>query len=95
MAVRIPYCTYIRLMIVCWLVIPYFDGAFYVYKNLIRPFLAIKPRILINWSDEPKESPFVSEQIRAKMETSAREKRPEARKQLLSSDVFFFFKSFM
>ncbi|PON93691.1 hypothetical protein TorRG33x02_103940, partial [Trema orientale] len=82
---EVPYWTYTRLMIVFWLVIPYFDGAFYVYKNLVWPCFAIRPRILINWSDERKESPFVGENIRAEMEASARENGPESLEKLNAS----------
>ncbi|PON71804.1 TB2/DP1/HVA22-related protein [Parasponia andersonii] len=82
---QVPYWTYTRLMIVFWLVIPYFDGAFYVYKNLVLPCFTIRPRILINWCDERKESPFVGENIRAEMKASARENGPESLEKLNAS----------
>ncbi|KAI3717769.1 hypothetical protein L1987_69589 [Smallanthus sonchifolius] len=34
----IPYWSYAKLIITCWLVIPQFSGAAYVYQHYIRPF---------------------------------------------------------
>ncbi|KAL8518734.1 hypothetical protein ACS0TY_009915 [Phlomoides rotata] len=33
-----PIWSYTKLGGVCWLVLPYFNGAAYVYENFIRPF---------------------------------------------------------
>ncbi|MFS7889160.1 hypothetical protein Hanom_Chr00s000003g01603651 [Helianthus anomalus] len=35
---RIPFWSYAKLIITCWLVIPQFSGAAYVYQHYIRPF---------------------------------------------------------
>ncbi|KAM0037209.1 hypothetical protein Hdeb2414_s0014g00435521 [Helianthus debilis subsp. tardiflorus] len=35
---RIPLWSYAKLIITCWLVIPQFSGAAYVYQQYIRPF---------------------------------------------------------
>lgn len=35
---RFPIWSYTKLGCVCWLVLPYFNGAAYVYENFIRPF---------------------------------------------------------
>ncbi|XP_076954039.1 HVA22-like protein a isoform X1 [Bidens hawaiensis] len=34
----IPFWSYAKLIITCWLVIPQFSGAAYVYQHYIRPF---------------------------------------------------------
>ncbi|KAK9072406.1 hypothetical protein SSX86_008840 [Deinandra increscens subsp. villosa] len=34
----IPYWSYVKLVTTCWLVIPQFSGAAYVYQHYIRPF---------------------------------------------------------
>ncbi|XP_062082675.1 uncharacterized protein LOC133788991 [Humulus lupulus] len=75
---RLPFWTYIRLVIVCWLVIPHFDAAFYVYKHLLHPCFSIKPQILINCSDKQRESPLVGEnKNQAEIKTNARENGSE------------------
>ncbi|KAL3646468.1 HVA22-like protein c [Castilleja foliolosa] len=33
-----PIWSYVKLVGVCWLVLPYFNGAAYVYQHFIRPF---------------------------------------------------------
>lgn len=35
---RIAIWLYIKLILTCWLVLPHFNGAAYVYRNFIRPF---------------------------------------------------------
>ncbi|XP_052175871.1 HVA22-like protein a isoform X2 [Diospyros lotus] len=34
----IPFWSYAKLIATCWLVIPYFSGAAYVYEHFVRPF---------------------------------------------------------
>ncbi|MCD7461526.1 hypothetical protein HAX54_046370 [Datura stramonium] len=38
----VPLWPYIKLITICWLVIPQFNGACYLYLNLIRPCFPIK-----------------------------------------------------
>ena len=35
---RIPIWSYAKLIVTCWLVIPYFSGAAYVYEHYVGPF---------------------------------------------------------
>lgn len=35
---RFPIWPYAKLIFACWLVLPHFNGAAYVYKHFIRPF---------------------------------------------------------
>ncbi|XP_024018560.1 HVA22-like protein a [Morus notabilis] len=34
----IPIWSYAKLIVTCWLVIPFFSGAAYVYEHFVRPF---------------------------------------------------------
>ncbi|KAI3688760.1 hypothetical protein L2E82_46572 [Cichorium intybus] len=34
----IPFWSYVKLIVTCWLVIPQFSGATYVYEQYVRPF---------------------------------------------------------
>ncbi|CBI38244.3 unnamed protein product, partial [Vitis vinifera] len=45
----IPFWPYIKLMIICWLVIPHFDGSHYVYQNLVCPCLSMDTQVVMNW----------------------------------------------
>ncbi|KAJ8548158.1 hypothetical protein K7X08_021394 [Anisodus acutangulus] len=38
----VPLWPYIKLITICWLVIPQFNGACYLYQNLIRPCFPVK-----------------------------------------------------
>ncbi|XVF54290.1 hypothetical protein PTKIN_Ptkin05aG0169000 [Pterospermum kingtungense] len=43
----IPIWSYAKLIFTCWLVIPYFSGAAYVYEHYLRPFF-MNPQQTIN-----------------------------------------------
>ncbi|XP_009793396.1 uncharacterized protein [Nicotiana sylvestris] len=43
----IPLWPYIKLIAICWLVIPEFNGACYFYQNLVHPCLPLKPHDVI------------------------------------------------
>ena len=51
--IRFQFWPYIKLMIIFWLIIPDFGRASYVYNNLIRSFIYMKPQVVIcklkNW----------------------------------------------
>ncbi|KAL5562720.1 hypothetical protein UlMin_032467 [Ulmus minor] len=78
------FWPYIRLMMVCWLVIPYFDGAFYVYKLLIQPCFSVEIRVFFKFSNKHNESPSVREKVVAEVETCARENRSEAPENIIA-----------
>ncbi|KAJ6882082.1 HVA22-like protein a [Populus alba x Populus x berolinensis] len=54
----IPIWPYARLILTCWLVIPYFSGATYVYENFVRPFFANPQQTLNIWYVPRKKDVF-------------------------------------
>lgn len=55
---RIPIWSYAKLILTCWLVIPYFSGAAYVYEHFVRP-LFVNPQQTINiWYVPRKKDVF-------------------------------------
>ncbi|XP_065877195.1 HVA22-like protein a [Euphorbia lathyris] len=55
----IPIWSYAKLIMTCWLVIPYFSGAAYVYQHLLRPIF-INPQQTINIWYVPKNKDVLS-----------------------------------
>ncbi|CAN0903549.1 HVA22-like protein a [Linum grandiflorum] len=49
----IPIWSYAKLLFTCWLVLPYFNGAVYVYEHFLRP-LFVNPQQTINIWYVPK-----------------------------------------
>ncbi|OUZ99761.1 zinc finger protein [Macleaya cordata] len=45
----IPLWSYIKLITVCWLVVPHFDGAVYAYEYIVRPCISVEPQKLVYW----------------------------------------------
>ncbi|KAK4756298.1 hypothetical protein SAY87_006425 [Trapa incisa] len=43
----IPIWSYAKLLLTCWLVIPYFSGAAYVYEHFVRP-IYVNPQDTFN-----------------------------------------------
>ena len=54
---RIPIWPYAKLILTCWLVLPYFTGAAYVYEHYVRPFLA-NPQTINIWYVPRKKDVF-------------------------------------
>lgn len=46
--IRLPIWSYTKLILTCWLVIPYFSGAAYVYEHFVRP-LFVNPQSINIW----------------------------------------------
>ncbi|XP_015892230.3 uncharacterized protein LOC107426541 [Ziziphus jujuba] len=72
---------HIRLMIVCWLVIPHFDGALYVYMHLIRPCLCTDLQNVIN---KRMESLYAKDNFLAEMEKYVKENGSEALEKIIA-----------
>ncbi|KAH8487110.1 hypothetical protein POPTR_015G062800v4 [Populus trichocarpa] len=55
----IPIWPFAKLILTCWLVVPYFSGAAYVYENFVRPFYA-NPQETINILYVPRKKDIFS-----------------------------------
>ncbi|XP_062170699.1 HVA22-like protein a [Alnus glutinosa] len=53
----IPFWPYAKLILVCWLVIPYFSGAAFVYEHYVRP-LFVNPQTINIWYVPKKKDIF-------------------------------------
>ncbi|GFP88119.1 hva22-like protein a [Phtheirospermum japonicum] len=45
----LPLWSYMKLIFTCWLVIPYFSGAAYVYEQYVRPYLVTRHKSVNIW----------------------------------------------
>ncbi|XP_021816828.1 uncharacterized protein LOC110759105 [Prunus avium] len=81
----LPLWPFFRLIIVFWLVIPHFGGAFYVYKHLICPCLSTDLQIVVNWFNKRKKSSFNTDNVFTEVERYAHEKGPEALEKVVAS----------
>lgn len=55
----IPIWSYVKLIATCWLVIPYFNGAAYVYEHFVRPtFVNAQNRTVNIWYVPRKKDVF-------------------------------------
>ncbi|PQQ12523.1 uncharacterized protein Pyn_17422 [Prunus yedoensis var. nudiflora] len=81
----LPLWPYFKLIIVFWLVIPHFGGAFYVYKHLICPCLSTDLQIVVNWFNKQKISSFNRDNVFTEVERCAHEKGPEALEKVVAS----------
>ncbi|XP_021814710.1 receptor expression-enhancing protein 3-like isoform X1 [Prunus avium] len=81
----LPLWRHIRLMIVFWLVIPHYGGAFYVYNHLIRLCLSMDLQIVINWFNKRKKSSFDRDNFLTEVERYVKENGPEALENIVAS----------
>lgn len=54
---RIPIWSYAKLILTCWLVLPYFNGAAYVYEHYVRP-LFVNPQTIVNIWYVPRKKDY-------------------------------------
>ena len=52
---RIPFWPYAKLILTCWLVIPYFSGAAYVYDHYVRPLFVNQQTVNIWYVPKKKD----------------------------------------
>ncbi|XP_075516465.1 HVA22-like protein a isoform X1 [Primulina tabacum] len=54
----IPLWHYTKLIFTCWLVMPYFSGAAYVYEHFVRPYLVTGQKSVNIWYVPRKKDVF-------------------------------------
>ncbi|KAI4343860.1 hypothetical protein L6164_011160 [Bauhinia variegata] len=54
----VPIWPYAKLILTCWLVLPYFSGAAYVYEHYVRPFFR-NPQTINIWY-VPRKKDYLS-----------------------------------
>ncbi|GER35930.1 protein HVA22 [Striga asiatica] len=54
----LPFWSYAKLIITCWLVIPYISEAAYVYEQYVRPYLVTRQKSLNIWYVPKKKDIF-------------------------------------
>ncbi|XWS68207.1 hypothetical protein CRYUN_Cryun04dG0071300 [Craigia yunnanensis] len=80
----LPFWPYMKLTIVCWLMIPHFDGAFYVYSHFVHPCLYIDMPTFFNWLKKLQEF-LLKDNFLAEADKYVKEHGPEALEKLIAS----------
>lgn len=80
----IPFWSYVKLILTCWLVIPYFSGAAHVYEHYVRP-VVLNPRSINIWNGPRRKNIFSQpDDILTAAEKYMQENGPEASEKLIS-----------
>ncbi|KAL6964206.1 hypothetical protein U1Q18_035266 [Sarracenia purpurea var. burkii] len=80
----LPFWPYMKLMAICWLVLPHFNGASQIYDCLIRPWLYVNLQNVIKQLIKPKENLSLNgENFLAVAEWYVKENGSEALEKLL------------
>ncbi|KAG8379167.1 hypothetical protein BUALT_Bualt07G0060100 [Buddleja alternifolia] len=75
----LPFWSYTKLIFTCWLVIPYFSGAAYVYEHYVRPYLVTRQKSVNIWYVPRKKDAFSKpDDILTAAEKYIQENGPEA-----------------
>ncbi|XP_060214566.1 HVA22-like protein c isoform X1 [Lycium barbarum] len=78
-----PIWSYAKLAAICWLVLPYFNGAAYVYENFIRPFYR-NPQVKIWYVPLKKDIFSKPDDVLTAAEKYIEEHGPQAFERLLA-----------
>lgn len=52
---RLPFWPYIKLVFCMWLVLPIFNGAAYIYENLVRKYVKVGSYVSPNYTNGQKK----------------------------------------
>lgn len=89
--IRIPFWSYAKLIVTCWLVIPYFSGAAYVYEQYVRPFYNGKQTINIWYVPRKKDVFSKPDDILVAAEKYIQENGPDAFQEIIHRVRLFSF----
>ncbi|XP_072981427.1 HVA22-like protein a [Typha angustifolia] len=78
----LPFWSYVKFFFNCWLVLPYFNGAAYVYQHFVRP-LFVEQQI-VNIFHIPKRNISTRPDILSVAERYIEQNGPEAFEELIS-----------
>ncbi|KAL3511137.1 hypothetical protein ACH5RR_030538 [Cinchona calisaya] len=78
-----PIWPYAKLVAICWLVLPQFNGADYVYEHFIRPFYR-NPRVKIWYIPRKKDVFSKPDDVLTAAEKYIEENGPEAFERLIA-----------
>lgn len=82
--IRFPIWPYAKLIATCWLVLPQFNGAAYVYKHYVRPIYKKRENVQM-WYVPKKKSIFDKpDDVLTAAEKYIEEHGPEAFERLIS-----------
>ncbi|KAK3011778.1 hypothetical protein RJ639_012561 [Escallonia herrerae] len=79
----IPFWSYAKLIVTCWLVIPYFSGAAYVYEHYVRPTFVNRQPVNIWYVPRKKDAFSKPDDILTAAEKYIEENGPEAFEKLI------------
>ncbi|XP_020241459.1 HVA22-like protein a isoform X1 [Asparagus officinalis] len=79
-----PFWPYAKLIFNCWLVLPYFSGASYVYQHYVRPFFVNQQTIHIWGMPRNKDVFSRPDDILSAAEIYIQENGPEAFEKLIA-----------
>lgn len=80
---RLPIWSYAKLGAICWLVLPQFNGAAYVYERFIRPFYK-NPQVKIWYVPRKKDVFSKPDDVLTAAERYIEENGPEAFERLIA-----------
>lgn len=80
---RLPFWSYAKLFFNCWLVLPWFNGAAYVYDHFVRPMF-VNRQIVNIWYVPRKEKLSKPDDVLSAAERYIEQNGPEAFEKLIS-----------
>ncbi|CAL9126980.1 HVA22-like protein [Musa troglodytarum] len=80
----IPFWSYAKLMLSCWLVLPYFNGAAYVYQHFVRPLILNNQTVNVWYVPGKKDTFDKPDDLLSAAERYIEENGPEAFEKLIS-----------